>query len=71
VVRVAQEEQALVLTVENTGAGLTPRWHEGLGLGNLRQRLQADFGPRATVTVEQNDTRTIATIRMPRAVPGR
>lgn len=63
-VRVSRDGSDLVLAVENTGAGLPPRWREGMGLGNLRERLRAAYGAKASLSVEQHGNRTIATIRI-------
>lgn len=44
-------DAGLRLVVEDTGAGVPPRWQEGTGLTNLRERLQAEYGSRATLTI--------------------
>lgn len=64
IVRVAREGADLVLVVENTGAELSPVWREGTGLGNLRARLDARYGPNASLSVTQTRDRTRAAIRI-------
>lgn len=64
-VKVARDGHALVLLVENTGGGLSPGWREGTGLGNLRARLEAQYGRAASLTVGQSGDTTRAEIRIP------
>lgn len=63
-VRVAKEDKDLVLSVENTGAELSPGWREGTGLGNLRARLDARYGRNAQLSITQTGDRTRAAIRI-------
>jgi hypothetical protein len=56
---------ALRLEVRDTGAGLAPGWREGTGLGNLRQRLAAAYGPSATLTVTAAPSHTLAVVTIP------
>jgi two-component sensor histidine kinase len=61
---VAREGRDVILEVRNTGAGLPSRWREGMGLSNLRQRLQSAYGPRASLSIEQCGDHTLARIRI-------
>jgi hypothetical protein len=51
-IAIVPDNDALVVTVDDDGAGFGPHWREGTGLGNLRQRLDALYGDRASLTVE-------------------
>ena len=52
----AREEAArqVRLWVADTGLGLSEHAAPGTGLANLRQRLQAQYGPRAELRLEEN-----------------
>jgi len=66
-VRVSRESGALHLEVQDAGAGLDPRWREGTGLSNLRERLAATYGPVATLSVTTRDGHTVSTVTIPPA----
>jgi len=68
-VRVSREATDLVLRVENTGAGLEPRWREGTGLSNLRARLSSLYNDRASLMLEQAGTVTVSEVRIPLSGP--
>jgi signal transduction histidine kinase len=67
-VRIATTRQgaALRVRVEDDGAGFPARWRDGHGLGNLRQRLEAMYGSRATMTVENLSPGAAVTVLLPR-----
>ena len=50
-ISVQRTATALHAVVEDSGSGFPPRWREGTGLGNLRQRLAAQYGDAAAVVV--------------------
>jgi hypothetical protein len=68
-VKVFLEASHLVLRVENTGAGLDPRWREGTGFSNLRARLSSMYGAEASLVLEQAGKVTVAEVRMPLSGP--
>jgi len=58
----------LVLTVADSGAGVSPMRGEGstgLGLANLRERLAALYGPLAALRIEDRQPGTMVTITLP------
>ncbi len=60
----------LCVTVTDTGLGFSPNARTGVGLANIRERLQQLFGSAGTLTIEPNDPGgTKATIAVPYAVP--
>lgn len=65
-IKVEQHNGQLQATVQNPGT-LQAQHHGGLGLKNLRERLQLQFGGKATLQLTQSATETVsATITMPR-----
>ena len=55
----------LVLTVTDDGAGYSPRAEEGMGLGNLRRRLETLYGDEASLRVERRHPGTRAVLELP------
>lgn len=51
-VSAARENDSIVLQVRDDGGGLAPEYVEGIGLGNLRARLDAMYGPRARLDID-------------------
>jgi signal transduction histidine kinase len=68
-VRAEEDGGMLVLTVADTGLGLSPQAATagtGVGTGNVRERLAATWGPRASLTLGDNPGGgTRATLRLP------
>jgi signal transduction histidine kinase len=67
-IRIAVEGHGdtLTVSVEDDGVGFPPRWREGQGLGNLRQRLQAMYGAEASLAIESPPAGGArVTVRMP------
>lgn len=59
----------LCATVTDTGLGFSPNARTGVGLTNIRERLQQLFGAAGALTIEPNDpSGTRATIAVPYAV---
>ena len=59
----------LCVTVEDTGLGFSTDARAGIGLANVRERLQQLFGDKAALTIEANQPGgTRATIAVPYAV---
>jgi len=57
---------ALVLTVADTGRGFSAESGSGVGLANIRARLAALYGERATLRLQANSPRgVVATITLP------
>ena len=63
-IRADVHEGVWTLRVADDGVGLARDWHEGVGLGNCRERLRHLFGPRAALTLERADGTTVATVRI-------
>ena len=58
----------LTLSVADTGVGFSPGSGRGTGLANIRARLAAQFGDRASLALENNDLGGVtATIALPLA----
>jgi signal transduction histidine kinase len=49
------ESDRLILSVADTGVGFAPGSGAGTGLANIRARLKAQFGERASLALENND----------------
>ncbi len=67
----SREGDTLCITVRDTGKGLgqTDTAGSGLGLANIRERLQAIYGDRGQLSLEENEPRGVtATIRIPAGV---
>jgi len=65
-VAAAREGETLVLSVADTGHGFAAASGSGVGLANIRARLAAQYGERATLKLEANSPRgVVATIRLP------
>ena len=54
-----------VLKVEDDGVGFPQKWCDGTGLGNLRQRLQALYGDRASVETDCRTDGATVTVTVP------
>jgi len=62
----AREGETLVLSVADTGHGFAAASGSGVGLANIRARLAAQYGERATLKLEANSPcGVVATIRLP------
>jgi sensor histidine kinase YesM len=68
-VRAARRDNSLLLCVADTGVGLPPsgnHLHDGIGLGNIRERLASMYGERARFTLAPNLPHgAVATIEIP------
>ncbi len=65
-VSVAADAETLTLRVANTIAAGRARGHDGIGLANVRERLEVQFGERATFSAgPQGEALWVAQIRMP------
>jgi Histidine kinase/Histidine kinase-, DNA gyrase B-, and HSP90-like ATPase len=68
-VRAQEDGGMLVLVVEDTGLGLSPQAATagtGVGVGNVRERLAATWGQRASLALDDNPGGgTRATLRLP------
>jgi LytS/YehU family sensor histidine kinase len=64
-----RRENALSFCVADTGVGLSQsgsHLRDGIGLGNIRERLASMYGERAGLTLAPNLPRgTLATIEIP------
>jgi signal transduction histidine kinase len=68
IVSARRESDCLVLTVADDGVGLRGVRSEGstgIGLANLRERLEALYGGRATLTIRDRSPGTVVTITVP------
>jgi signal transduction histidine kinase len=50
------------LSVADSGVGLAPGWHDGVGLANARERLMHRFGPAAHLELQPLERGTLARI---------
>jgi signal transduction histidine kinase len=57
----------LVLRVDDDGAGFPPLWKESTGLGNLRQRLQTQYGSTASLQIANDAEGAHVTVSIPAA----
>ncbi len=65
-IRAARNGTALALTVEDNGLGATLPLRHGVGLANTRARLEAMYGPRASLELSTRpDDGFRATVRIP------
>lgn len=58
---------SLTIRVTDDGPGFPARWKEGTGLGNLRERLQAIYGERASLDVAGEAGGAQVTVTVPRS----
>jgi LytS/YehU family sensor histidine kinase len=66
-VQVVQEGAQGVLRVRDDGAGLRADWQEGVGLANIRERLQHRFGSTAALSVAPASPHgCVATVTFPK-----
>ncbi|HEY4363670.1 MAG TPA: histidine kinase [Bryobacteraceae bacterium] len=70
VIRGAKQSNGVLLRVENTGS-LSPASSSGgsLGLANARERLRLLYGENASVALQNEDGRVVATLVVPEPVP--
>ncbi len=67
-IRISAEEQAgkLFVRVDDNGRGLKDTWGAGIGLSNIRARLQSAFGDAARLRLAAGDERGVtATLELP------
>jgi signal transduction histidine kinase len=65
-IRAADDGERLKVSVADTGEGVTPKKGGGVGLTNIRERLKALYGSRATLVLEENAPRgVVASIEVP------
>ncbi|WP_269530837.1 sensor histidine kinase [Chitinimonas sp. BJYL2] len=59
----------LCISVVDTGKGLNPGWQSGVGISNIRARLQLQFGDTARLDLHEDEGATRATLTLPHTVP--
>jgi len=64
-VGVSRREEMLVLTVSNTVAGSEQPLGAGIGLKNVRERLEVQFGGRARLTIGRTSSEWVSEISLP------
>ena len=65
-VRVEEEKGLLRLAVVDTGMGISGGYHSGLGLANVRKRLESLYDGRARIVLEENQPCGVkATLEVP------
>lgn len=52
-VSATMQENKLVLQVTDTGVGFAPQWHDGVGLSNIRARLEALYAGKAQFDISE------------------
>ena len=57
----------LILSVADTGVGFAPGSGAGTGLANIRARLAAQFGDRASLALENNELGGVTATHRPAA----
>ena len=57
--------ESLTIRVKDDGPGFPARWKEGTGLGNLRERLRAIYGERASLDVASDADGAQVTVTVP------
>ena len=66
VLRAAESEGRLRVSVADTGEGIVPKKGGGVGLSNIRERLKTLYGGAARLTLEENAPRgVVASIEVP------
>lgn len=62
----APHDSSLVLRVEDSGCGMSPDAVDGVGIKNIRRRLEAHYGPDARLTLSsRRGSGTVARINLP------
>jgi sensor histidine kinase YesM len=62
----APHDGSLVLLVEDSGCGMSPDADDGVGIQNVRRRLDAHYGPEARLTLSPRPgSGTVAQIILP------
>lgn len=61
----ALPDGGVTIGVADDGTGFPPRWREGTGLGNLRQRLRTMYGDAATLEAERRDAGASVVVTIP------
>jgi LytS/YehU family sensor histidine kinase len=65
-IRAAADGERLRVSVADTGEGVKPKKGGGVGLTNIRERLKALYGSRASLVLEENAPRgVVASIEVP------
>ncbi|MBL8509842.1 MAG: histidine kinase [Chitinimonas sp.] len=71
VLSAAREGANLVVSVADTGRGVSDIPGSGVGLANIRSRLQLRYGDTAKLLLEENEPQGfVARLVLPRALPG-
>lgn len=60
-----REGERCVIHVADSPGALPDDWQDGVGLGNSRERLAHRFGDRASLTLNREPGRTVATLVVP------
>lgn len=69
-IEVAEEGDAIVVSVRDTGLGFAAAGSGGVGLANVRERLQLAFGPAGRLEVRESTGHGVTvTVRFPFAEP--
>ena len=70
VIRAAESEGRLTVSVADTGEGVRPKKGGGVGLSNIRERLKALYGGSARLVLQENEPHgVVASIEVPSGSP--
>ncbi len=64
------QDNLLTIRITNTLGALQPSDHEGVGLRNVRERLQVQFGDKASLEAGPSHGQWVATLRIPALLDG-
>ena len=70
VIRAAESDGRLTVSVADTGEGVRPKKGGGVGLSNIRERLKALYGGSARLVLQENEPHgVVASIEVPSGSP--
>ena len=61
-IKAAEENNLIKIEVKDTGLGFSPSHKAGVGIGNVKERLQLLYGGKGRLIVEENEPNGIKAI---------